>query len=166
MSQLTDLVKEINEGLTQRSASQKDEQRYMKTMLNDREYVADQYSRGEVIGQVCPAQEARDFLASAMATAAKIPAAEAKDLADAHEFKNSEASNMIAISKSFVDGYLQTGRKLPLYGSMGVALTQKHVEATQRPYPKRIGVDESGNPIYGNGISEVAEHNTIRVHNN
>ena len=156
MSVVNELTAEIKAGLTQRSASQKDEGRVMKAMLNDREYVC---------GDICPAQEARDLLTTAIAATTKVTQAEAAQLAEGHEFKNSEAQNMINVSKSFVNTYLETGRKLPLGGTMNVALSQKHVEATQRPYPTRVGIDEQGNPIYGNGISQVPAHDTIRVHN-
>lgn len=163
MSVVNELVKEIKDGLTQTSCSQKDEQRFMKAMLNDKEYQADIYSKGEVVGQVCPSAEARQFLATAISATTKMPQAEATALADAHEFKNSEANNMITVSKCFLEGYLDTGRKMQL--NSGIGLSQKHVEATERPYPKRIGVDEQGNAIYGNGISQVPAHDTIRVHN-
>lgn len=165
MSDLLKLTQEIKEGLTQTSSSQSDERRFMKTMLNDKEFVADQYSKGEVVGQICPAKEAREMLTTAISAATKIPQAEASQLAEAHEFKNSEAVNMINISKTFVNSYLDTGRKLPLGGSMDVALSQKHVEETQRPYPKRVGVDEQGKSIYETGFAPVPAHNTIKVHN-
>lgn len=164
MSELLNLTKEIQEGLTQRSSSQRDEQRFMKTMLNDREYIADQYSKGEVVGQLCPAQEARQMVASAISATTKINSAEAQGLADNYEFKNAEATNMINVSKCFVNGYLETGRKLPLGGSMDVSLSQKHVDATERSYPKCIGVNDDGSKIYGNGFASVPAHDTIKVH--
>jgi hypothetical protein len=165
MSEVLKLTQEIKEGLTQTSSSVKDEQRFMRTMLNDREFVVDQYSKGEVVGQICPAQEARDMLTSVIASATKIPQAEAAQLAEAHEFKNAEATNMINVSKSFINLYLNTGRKLPLGGTMDVALSQKHIEETQRPYPKRVGVDDQGNSIYTTGLAPVPAHDTIKVHN-
>lgn len=164
MSELLRLTEEIKQGLNQVSSSQKDEQRYMRTMLNDREYVADQYSRGELVGQICPADEARQMLAIGIAATTKIPQSEARELADQHEFKNQEAINMINISKSFVNGFVETGRKLPLGGRMDVALSQKHVEEAVRPYPKRVGYDENGKAIYGKGEAPVPAHDTMRVH--
>lgn len=165
MSKVSELTQEIKEGLTQVGASQSDEKRFMRTMLNDREFVADQYSKGEVVGQICPATEARELLTTAISSATKISQAEARDLANAHEFSNSESVNMINVAKTFVNSYLDTGRKLPLGGSMDVSLSQKHIEESQRPYPKRVGVDENGKSIYETGFAPVPAHNTVRVHN-
>lgn len=166
METIKQLTQEIKSTLTQTSSSQKDEQRFMRTMLNDREYVVDEYAKGEVVGQVCPAKEARAMAASVISSTTKISAAEAQTLADAHEFKSSEAANMVAISKQFVNGYVETGRKLPFGGreNLDVAVSLKNVPASDKTYPKRVGVGEDGKGIYHNETVHVPAYNTLKVH--
>lgn len=159
---VSELVKDIKSTVTQTSVSQKDETRYMKTMLNDRSFQVTDAKNPETT--YCPAQSARDMVASVIQSAAKIPAEEARTLADAHEFKNSEANNMIDVSKAFVSGYVETGRKLQLGGNMGVGISLKHVPAGTKTYPKRVGVDEAGKAIYQNSTTQTAAYDTLKVH--
>ena len=165
MSTVTSLVKEIKDGLSQVSSSNKDEIRVMQAMLNDKDYKVDIYGKDGKEGTYCPAEDAREMIASVISSAAKIPQAEAAKLADDYEFKKSEATTMINISKEFVNTYLQTGRKLPLGGraKSDVALSLKEVEEGVRTYPKKVGVDAAGKPIYQKAEAKIAAHESIRV---
>lgn len=165
MENVNALVKSIREGLTQQNSSQKDEVAVMRAMLNDREYQVGVYGKEGQIGTFCPASEAREMAASVIAGAAKIATAEARQLADEYDFTKSDAQNMVNISKEYVNTYLQTGRKLPLGGreTSDVSLMQKNVEATQRTYPKQVGVDQDGNKVYEKATTEVKAHTTIKA---
>ncbi len=165
MEKVIALVKEIREGLSQTSSSQKDEVRVMRTMLNDRDYKVDVYAKEGKTGQYCPADDARALAASIIASTAKIPAAEAVKLADSHEFSKTEATLMIDISKEYVNTFLQTGRKLPLGAreKSNVSLAIKDVDAATRTYPKKVGVNNDGTPRFGKGEVEVNAHQSVRV---
>ncbi len=165
MDKVTTLVKEIREGLSQTSSSQKDEVRVMRTMLNDREYKVDIYGKEGKVGQYCPAEDARAIAASIISSAAKIPAAEAVKLSESYEFSKNEAILMIDLSKEFVNTFLQTGRKLPLGGreKSNVSLAIKDVESTTRTYPKKVGVNNDGTPRFGKGEVQVNAHQSVRV---
>lgn len=164
MENVRELVSGIRAGLSQKSASQKDELKVMKAMLNDRDYEVTVYG-GTENETFCPAREARDMISSVIKSTTKISGEEAAKLADEHEFSNREASSMIGISKEFVNTYLETGRKLPLGGreKSDVSLIQKEVPASERPYPKRVGVNEDGTPKYDRALAPVKAHNTVRV---
>ena len=166
MENVKDLLCEIREGLTQKvSASQKDEVRVMKAMLNDRDYRVGVYSNSGLEGEICPSKEAREMIASAISGAAKIPQAEAEKLAEDYDFKKSEAINMINISKEFVNTYLETGRKLPLGGreKSNVSLIKKDIPNKTTTYPKKVGVDESGKPLYKTETTEIKAHSTVKA---
>lgn len=111
------LVSEIKAGLKQVGASQKDEQRVMKEMLNDREYQVGIYDKSGQTGTFCPAVTARDMVSNIVSGTTKVSPAEAAQLAGAYEFGNRDASAMVDISKAYVNTYLGTGRKLPLGGT-------------------------------------------------
>ena len=165
MEKINELLKEIKTNLSQTSSSQKDEVRVMKAMLNDKDYKVDIYGKDGKEGTYCPAEDAREMIASVISAAAKIPQAEAAKLADDYEFKKSEATSMINLSKEFVNTYLQTGRKPPLGGraKSDVALSLKEVEEGVRTYPKKVGVDANGKPIYQKAEAKISAHESIRV---
>lgn len=165
MENVRELVKEIKDNLSQKSSSQKDEVRVMKAMLNDREYEVGIYGKDGLEGTFCPAKEARKMTTSIISSAAKIPVAEAEKLADAHEFKKSEAESMISISKEFINTYIETDRKLPLGGRelSDVALMKKEVPESIRTYPKKTGVNEDGSARCEHPTVKVKAHNRVKV---
>ena len=61
MENVKELVSGIRAGLSQKSASQKDELRVMKAMLNDRDYEVTVYGGAEN-ETFCPAREAREMI--------------------------------------------------------------------------------------------------------
>lgn len=165
MENVKNIIEEIKSGLSQRSASQKDELRVMKAMLNDREYEVGVYSKDGQVGTVCPANDARELVASVMSGAAKIPQQEAKALAEDYDFNKKEAANFISISKEFVNTYVQTNRKLPLGGreQSNVVLQLKEVPAGTTSYPRKIGVDDEGKDIYDRPVVEIKAHQSIKA---
>lgn len=166
MEKVNSLLKEIKDNLSQTSASQKDEIRVMRAMLNDKEYSVSVYGKEGKVGTMCPSEEARTMAASIISSTAKIPAAEAAKLADDHEFSKAESVSMINISKEFVNTFLQTGRKLPLGGreKSNVAIAAKEIKETQRSYPKKVGVNADGTPRCDMKSTTVPAHNGIRVY--
>lgn len=134
---VTELVKEIREGLNSKTASGRDEVRVMQAMLNDKEFKVATYSNEGVTGEYSPSEDARKMSASIISSTTKISKAEAQTLADEHTFTTSEAASMVGISKEFVNTYLQTGRKLPLGAreTSNVKLELKHKEQTMVSVP-------------------------------
>lgn len=133
-----ELVKDINVNLSQRSGSQKDEVRVMQAMLNDKDFRVGEYSKQGKIGEYCPFEDSRKMVATIISTAAKVPAAESKKLAESYEFGKPEAQTMVNLSKEFINTYVETGRKLPLGGreNMNVSLSIKEVDKSVKQLPK------------------------------
>lgn len=152
MSELTNLIKEIKDGLSQKSASQKDEVKVMQTMLNDKEYVATIYGNEGEVGTYSPFQDSRQMLTSVISSTAKINKDEAAALAEQHQFTKAEAASMVNVSKEFVNSYVQTGRKLPFGGreNFNIALIGEDMEPSTSRYPKKVGIGEDGKGIYEN----------------
>lgn len=165
MSATNDLVKEIREGLSQKSASQKDEVRVMQAMLNDRDYVVGIYGNSGKTGEYCPAEDARAMISSVIQSTTKVSKDEAAALADAHDFSKNEATSMVGISKEFVNTYGATTRKLPLGGraTSNVTLQGIQVEASTTRYPKKVGVNEDGSDKYESTLKEVPAHSKIKA---
>lgn len=160
------LVEEIRENLSQKSASHKDEVRVMRAMLNDDSFEVGIYSAEGQVGTYNPCQDFRGMCANIVSNVAKISSSEAETLSKNYEAKRSDAETMVNISKEFVNTYLQTGRKLPLGAreTSDVSLSAKHIPEGVRSYPKKVGVDDKGNDIYEKYSTEVKAHDSIRVH--
>lgn len=154
------VIGEIKSGLTQQGSSLKDENIVMRAMLNDKDFKVDVYGKDGVVGQVCPYEEARELATSLISKTASIPVAEAKVLADNHNFTKGESQNMVNISKEFINTYMETGRKISLgkREESDISLIPKYVETTIRSYPKK-------NPdgTYSKGEVEVPAHKSIKV---
>ncbi len=166
MSAVSDLLKEIKSGLDQVSSSRKDEVRVMQAMLNDKEYTVGVYGKDGQEDVYTPFADARDMIATIIASTAKINKSEAELLAQDHMFSKSEATSMVNIGKEFVNTYIHSGRKLPL-GSReksNVAIALKEVAPSQRSYPKKVGVDANGNAIYEHPVVEVNGYETVKVY--
>lgn len=166
MERVSEMIQEIKDGLKQVASSQKDEVKIMKAMLNDTDYVVGVYEKEGQIDQYCPAKDVRDMMSSVLCSTTKITQEESKELMDNHEFSKKEATSMINVSKEFLNTYLNTGRKIGLGGRelSNVSFSQKLVKATDRPYPVKVGVDESGKGIYQRGTAPVGKHLSVRVH--
>lgn len=162
-----ELIAEINETRTQTSASARDEQRVMRAMLNDPDFVVDVYSKTGVIGQYCPYEDARSMIANVIKGATKITTKEAEHLAENYEFTKSDANTFVNISKEFINTYVETGRKLPLGGRerSNIALSKKVKEERSNNFPKKVGVNDDGTDIYEScGEGTIPSHNSLRVH--
>ena len=165
MENVKDLIADIRKNLSQTSASRKDEVSVMKAMLNDTSFVVDVYDKDGVSGAYRPAEDARNMVASIIASATKIPQQEAIQLAASYDFKNSDATTMVKLSKEFINTYLETGRKLPLGGreKSNISLALKEVPESMKYYPKKVGVNEDGTDRWDSAEKKVAAHNSIKV---
>lgn len=148
------------------TASRKDEIRIMKAMMNDTSFEVTIYSKEGIEGKYCPSEDFRNMCASIMSNAAKIPMAEAKHLMEEHEFKKSEAESMINFSKEYINTYLQTGRKLPMGGreKSNISIALKQIKGGTRSFPKKVGIDNDGKPIYKTGTSYTQPYESIKVY--
>ena len=156
---VTDLVKDIRTNLKQRSASQKDEVRVMRAMLNDKDFRVGEYSKEGKVGEYSPYEDSRKMVSTILTSAAKIPTAEAREISNKYEFSKSEANTLINISKEFVNTYAHTGRKLPLGAreDMNVTVQLKEVQESVKQFPKGgIGSSERGQVT-------IPAHNTLKV---
>lgn len=165
MDKVQDLVKEIKASITQTTASRKDEIQVAKAMLNDKEYQVGVYAKDGTVTQYNPSGAMRDFAATAMSKAAKIPAAEAKALMENHEFGKSEAENVVGFAKEFLNTYMHTGRKISLGGreNSDISFSLKQVPAGTRHFPMVKGIDEKGKKITEIGETYVPAYESAKV---
>lgn len=165
MENVRALVHEIATTRTQQSASRKDEIRVMQAMMNDKEFKVATYDKPGDPEFYCPAEDLRDALSNQIHKATKMSLQEATALANAYEFTKSDATTQVAVSKEFVNTYMQTGRKLPLgvREDSNVSLVQKRIEECERTYPKKVGINNDGSDRYEKATTHVPAHNSIKV---
>lgn len=163
METVQEIISQLQNAKTTTS-SKKDELRVMRAMLNDTNYKVAAYNSSGEVSFICPSEIIRNTCASVMAGVTKMSMAEANHLMARHEFKRSEAENMIEFSKEFVNTYLESGRKLAFGGRerSNVAISKVHKEACYRKFPKREIVD--GKEQYNNGKTWTPAHDTFKVH--
>lgn len=149
MQKLTDLITGIRVGLTQQSASKKDEVEVMQAMLNDTSYEVGVYTKDGLQETFNPSAKAREIVISVLQNTAQLNAEEAKLLGDSHEFSKKEAQNFIDVSKEFINTYTQTNRRLPLGGreNSDVTLIRKEVAESTRAFPYKTGT-ENGKDVF------------------
>lgn len=163
MEKVQELLKEIREAGSTK-ASQKDELRVMRTMINDKDYKVGLYTKEGLQGTFCPAEEIREMASSVIKSTTKISEDEAKRLADEHEFTKSEAQNLINVSKEYVNTYLQTGKRLPLGGreQMNAVLIMENKQAGQISYNQKVGVKEDESPIIERRTKDVPAYQKVK----
>lgn len=165
MQSVVDLVHEIANTRTQQSASRRDEVAVMQAMMNDMEFKVTVLDKPAEPEYYCPAEDLRRALADQIHKTTKMPASEATALANDYEYSKSDATTQVAVSKEFVNVYMDTGRKLPLgcREHSNVSLVQKKIEACQRTYPKKVGINDDGTDRYERAVTDVPAHNSIKV---
>lgn len=165
MEDVKALVHEIATTRTQQSASRKDEIRVMQAMMNDKNFKVATYDTPGEPKFYCPAQDLREALGNQIHRTTKMGLQEAAALADEYEFTKSDATTQVAVSKEFVNTYMNTGRKLPLgiREDSNVSLVQKRIEECERTYPKKVGINDDGSDRYEKATTHVPAHNSIKV---
>ena len=166
MATVKELVKEIREGLSQKNSSQKDEVRVMQAMLNDTSFKVGVYGKAGKEGKYCPAEDFKSMASSIVASATKISKKEADEIISTYEVSKTEAASMVNVSKQFINTYLETGRKLPLGGreTTNFALVAREVAEKTKPCPQKVGVDDSGKPIYETPIKTIPAHTGLKAY--
>lgn len=165
MQSVRALVETIATTRTQQSASKKDEVAVMQAMMNDKEFKVAVYDKPGEPEYYCPAMDLRDALGNQIHKTTKMPLQEAAALANEYEFTRSDAVTQVDVSKEFINTYMDTGRKLPLgcRENSNVSIVQKKIEACQRTYPKKVGINDDGSDRYERATTEVPPHNSIKV---
>ena len=167
MENVYELINEIRATIenTRKSASAQDEVRVMKAMLNDKDYRVEEYKGTGKVSEFCPSEKIRSFSSSVISNAVDMSISEANAIMEDYEYSNKEAELLIDVSKEFINTYLDTGRKLGLGGRVdsNISLTQKVVEETTTTYPKKVGEDAEGKPIYEHPESVIPAHKSISV---
>lgn len=164
MATVKELIKEIQDTHKQVSSSQKDEVKIMQAMLNDETYEVGVYNKSGQIGTYNPAKDFRTMQAGIVASVAKIPKDEAKNLVSAYEVTKADATAMVGISKEFVNTYLDTGRKLSLGGreKSNFALSMREIPDTEKTYQRRHD-DGKGNITWEPGKKVIPAHKGLKA---
>ena len=159
-----DLIKNIKDNLTQKSASSRDEVKVMKAMLNDRDFKVSTYSNSGVT-QHCPAEDYRNMLSGVVSATTKISKSEADSLVSDYEAKKSDAETMIELSKDFVNSSLRTGRKINLGGTenSNISIQLKEIDEVTKKYPKKVGTNPDGTIKYEKAETTIAAHEGLKV---
>lgn len=160
--QVTELIQGIKDNLKQKSASRRDEEAVMRAMLNDKSFVVTDYSTHE---SHCPANDIRDMIAGVVATTTKMPKVEASAVMDSYEFKKSDASTMVTVSKDFVNCALRTGRKVNLGATAksDISIQLKEIPESQKKFPMKTGVNDDGTPRYEKAETIIPAHEGLKV---
>ena len=161
---VNEVLAEIKESRKQVSASQKDEVRVMKAMLNDQTYEVGVYAKSGKVDTYNPAKDFRQMQANVVSQVAKIGKSEAESLMEGYEATNSDATSMVNISKEFVNTYLTTGRKLPLGGreKSNWQLHAVEVEEKEKKFQRKIS-NPDGTVTWEPGTRVVPAHIGIKA---
>lgn len=136
---MKDLMKEIKE-VTQkaRSASKVDEIRVMRTMLNDPDFTVAIYDKSKgLIGTRNPHEEAVKFVSGICSSVTGIDSKSADELASNYEFTKKDATFMLDNTRSFIQTYLETGRKLNISQTKTsqAEIFTRHIDAKEKQIP-------------------------------
>ena len=166
MEKVNELLAEIQQNVSQRISSHKDEVRVMQAMLNDPSYEVTTYGTNGPTGTYNPCKEFRGMCASVISSAAKIPNAEATAMMESYNVRKGEAEVMVDIAKEFTHTYLHTGRKLPLGGreKSNISFSLKEVPETVRSCPHKVGMNDDGSSRYSRKPTTVKAHEAVRVY--
>lgn len=152
---VVDLIDQIKSERSKDNAyatrSRKDEIAVMRAMLNDESYEVSIYDKNGLSGIFCPAKAFKSMIGNIMSETTGMSKAETKQIMSSYEFGNSDAKDMINISKEFVNTYLDSGRKLPLGGryNSNSSLVKKEFPGGIIKSPVKIK-EENGNIVYKN----------------
>lgn len=163
---VNELISTIRSGLTQKSASARDENLVMQAMLNDRDFNMTYYSNDGSTSEHCPADEIRKMTSNIVAATTHISQAEAEALVNDYKFKKSDADIMIGLSKDFINNALRTGRKINFGGTekSNISIQLKEVPESTKRYPKPAGVNEDGSIRYEKSATiTIPAHEGLKV---
>lgn len=136
MNQLMSEIKEQTK--KQKSASRVDEINVMKTMLNDPDFSVSEYHKSKgYLGKKCPREEAVKFISSIAVSLTGIDSKSATIAANNYEFTKKDAIFLLDNSKSFMQTYLDTGRKLPIVqdSKIEASIMTRDIESKEKATP-------------------------------
>ena len=153
MESAKQVIEEVTKGVTQKSASRKDEITIMKAMINDSNYKVDVYEKEGKVDEYCPSADIRKVISNVMSTTTKMSMKEASELVNNYEFTKADATALVGVSKEFINTYLQTGRKLPLGGraTSNIELMWKNVAAHTVEIPSKNSSERTTTSIPAHG---------------
>ena len=158
------MIEEIRKSNSSK-VNKKQEIEVMAAMVNDYNYKpAILNKQNEVDGYICPA-ECMDKVATQIIKSAGIGATEAEGLAKQYEYTKNDASQLLDVSKEFVNCYMDTGRKLSLgkREKSDITLQQKINEECDKKFHKKVGEASDGSPVMEEFTKHIPEHKTIKV---
>lgn len=112
MSELEELIAEIKESTTQVAINRIDENRVMRSMLNDPEFSIAVYDKKGYIGQRCPRNEAVNFTKNIITATTGLDSKTAKMISEDYEFTKRDANFLLNNMRDFLSVYSSTGRKI------------------------------------------------------
>jgi len=156
------LIRDIKTNLKQKSASRRDEVAVMRAMLNDTTFQVTDYQTGETH---CPANDYREMLSNVVASTTKISKAEASTLVAGYEAKKSDADTMVVLAKDFINGALDTGRKVNLGAreKSNISIQLKEIPESEKKFPMKTGVNDDGTPRYEKARTIIPAHEGLKV---
>lgn len=134
----------------------------MMNMLNDPDFKVGVYKNGVgKVDELSIYETSRELVTSIISNGANINKEEARDLANQYNFSKNDASNMIGISKEFINTYLETGNKISLGARehMNISLSMKHVDEKERIIPP----GGLGNNTDKEKVVTTPAYNTVKV---
>lgn len=145
-SELEGIIDEIKTSAKQISINRIDEVRVMKSMLNDKDFKISIYDKSEgLIGEKCPAEEARVFISNVIQTATGLDTKDSKHLADSYEFTKKDAVYMVGMAKDYLEVYMRTGRKMNIIQNAAgeASIYAREIPACTKKIPARPGSPET-----------------------
>ena len=139
MSELEELIAEIKESTTQVAINRIDENRVMRSMLNDPEFSIAVYDKKGYIGQRCPRKEAVNFTKNIITATTGLDSKDSLHLAENYEFTNRDANYLIGNMRDFLYVYTSTGRKINIMQSAATeaAIFTKEIPASKKSVPDK-----------------------------
>ena len=172
---VTDIINNIKESKRERiasgkrsynSSSDKSELDIMCALLNDKNYNVNVYSKNSYQYSYNPSNAFRSMLTNLIANITGLDKDKVYELVKNYEFNNSDAKDLINLSKEFFNTYLfKTGNKLSLGGRdrSNVSLKAKTYPAGFVPYPAVVMKSDSS--IYERKEAYVNDYDGLIVYN-
>jgi len=158
MENAKQIIAEVTDNVSQKSASRKDEITVMRAIMNDPEFSVEVYDKGGKVEDYYPSRDLRKMVSNVVSATTKVPAKEASELVNNYEFTKADAAAMVGLSKEFINTYLHTGRKLPLGGrkNSNIELMWKEIGDRTAGIPTKDGDKRSETFIPAHGGIKVS----------
>lgn len=158
IKKINDNLKVKNNGERVNSISNKDEKLFMRSMINDKNYLPERRNNKGESFCATPYQDMRDLTVDIISKTTKISSKEAEELVQDYEFTNANADKLINLSKDFTIGYLETGRKLNIGSGedYNISIALKNIKERDVRCPKK---NEKGEQV----LVKSPAHKSLKV---